>query len=74
MSVWFLLYITWNGEFEVNGQDITDDVLYNETMENLDLSYLGTILDLSDIPQMYKQLKKTPALTCNPKPGASVEH
>lgn len=58
MSVWFLLYITWNGEFEVNGQDITDDVLYNETMENLDLSYLGTILDLSDIPQMYKQLKK----------------
>lgn len=58
MSVWFLLYITWNGEFEVNGQDITDDVLYNETMENLDLSYLGTILDLSDIPQMYKQFKK----------------
>lgn len=36
-------------------------------MENLDLSYLGTILDLSDIPQMYKQLKKTASSNLQPK-------
>lgn len=53
MSSWFLLYITWT-EFKVNGEDVTDDVLkvllIQTKMENHELSFKGTVLDLSDKP------------------------
>lgn len=60
MSSWFLLYITWT-EFKVNGEDVTDDVLkvllIQTKMANHELSFKGTVLDLSDKPYtcMYKQ-------------------
>lgn len=60
MSSWFLLYITWT-EFKVNGEDVTDDVLkvllIQTKMANHELSFKGTVLDLSDklYTCMYKQ-------------------
>lgn len=58
-----------------NGEDITDEFFLlfdNEIMENLYLSNLEAISNLSEIPKMCKELEK-PALTCFPKPETPAQ-